>query len=935
MQKRILGVILAVSMFLALTPDTVMAARRGGESLHIQETAERTERDTETEGGFTHMDGIGTDTAPYRIGNAEQLRIFADMVNGSGTAPNTELCAVLTHNIDLSEACGPELGSWTPIGTDTNPYTGTFDGGSFVVSGLYYHKSDVPYAGLFGCNAGTVKNLGVVGTDIEAGSYTGSVCGSNRGIITECYNTGAVKGDRYTGGVCGNNEGGGMVSICYNTGVVSGSKYVGGICGYNKNEASCCYNMGTVSGSSTSVGGICGYNRKLVSSCYNTGEVDGSNYVGSVCGYNHSESRFLNCYYLITGTEKGNYGVAMTPQQFASGEVCWLLNEGRSENAVWHQTCGVGYPIFDGKTVYQTQTYRQGGNTKEAAVAYTNDKNKREMSSRITDSAAPANSDSNSEEAADGNTDGHVYQEPEWKWKKYESATAVFTCQDCGEQLILEAEISKKEKKATCTAAGEKVYTACVDRDGRKYEDKKRVKLEKTGHRTLELLTAKPATCEEPGISMTCWICPACKKYFTDQQGTTEISRNEVVVNALGHEYVGEPEWQWEEGYSAATATFTCAHGCGTTEKLPAKVVGKETAAPTCMVEGEMVYTAVVELGGREYSTDKSKQLAKTDHNYGEPKWEWAPDNKSAVAKFTCDFCGKTVSENASVTKVESQGINCSTPGKITYTASVTVNGKTYTDLKEETIQAKHMLNSVAAKDPTCETTGNREYWECSVCHQMFGNAAGTLLLSEVPVIPATGHTLKLVKDTLYKCDVCGGTFQIITTSDGTTRIHSVEGAVITEDGNDTAVGSPNEEENEAEPVKEEADLQPDPEEEQTGEGSQNGQDGEAGEGSQRGQDGEAGEGGQSGQDESGGDIIDAPENAGRYGIIYPEGEEAGNGSMTADTWEGDAVSFHAESADRGVAQREQNGCPLWISVAVLVVLAGVVLFFVLRRKNN
>ena len=331
MRKRILSVILAASMMLALTPNTAMAAKMDGDTLQILETAEQA-ADAGTTDSPSEMEGIGTKTAPYRIKNARQLLAFADMVNGANGAPDTGLCAILMCNIDLSGICGADIGSWTPIGTNANPYTGIFDGGSFAITGLYYHKSNSSYAGLFGSNAGIIKNLEIVGADIAAGNYAGGVCGYNNGTIAGCYNAVSVKGANYTGGICGYNDGTGTISICYNTGSINGSKYVGGICGYNNNTASNCYNMGAINGDTTSIGGICGYNSMLVSNCFNTGTVNGGGkkYIGSVCGYNHSQSSFLNCYYLITGEEKGNYGVGMSQEQFASGEVCWLLNGGQA-----------------------------------------------------------------------------------------------------------------------------------------------------------------------------------------------------------------------------------------------------------------------------------------------------------------------------------------------------------------------------------------------------------------------------------------------------------------------------------------------------------------------------------------------------------------------------------------------------------------------------
>ncbi|MDE5717276.1 MAG: hypothetical protein K2I53_06620, partial [Lachnospiraceae bacterium] len=560
MQRRIWSFILTVCLLLALAPNTAMAATMEKTSIVIRETSAPGDQDAQEAPAKqpktakkqaaapvavpSDLEGSGTVTDPYRIKDAVQLRRFADAVNGIGGAPNTGICAVLTQNIDLSGVCGTDTGSWTPIGSNANPYRGTFDGGSFAVSGLYCQKPGASYIGLFASNAGTIKNLGMAGGSVSAGNYAGGLCGINKGTITGCYSTASVSGDKYVGGICGSNDSGATVSVCYNTGAISGGKYVGGICGYNKNTTSDCYNTGTVTGSGTSIGGICGYNKKLLSGCYNTGEVGGgTGHVGSICGYNHSGSTFLNCYYLITGTEKGNYGVGMTQQQFASGEVCWALNEGNGGSVVWKQTCGSGLPHFGGKTVYRTQSNKSDGST---VFAYTNDSNKKAVTyTAPAPYTAPATTGSSGESTGD-NSGGHthVYQEPKWDWKKYESAKAVLTCQDCGEEFVLKASIKKEVTEPTCTEDGETVYKASVEKDGITFKDKRVVEKERTNHQELVKLTAgTAATCEKPGYKIDCLTCPACGKYF-DKDTKKELPKSKVESDKpLKHSYSATPHW--------------------------------------------------------------------------------------------------------------------------------------------------------------------------------------------------------------------------------------------------------------------------------------------------------------------------------------------------------------------------------------------------------
>ncbi len=619
MHKKIGSLILTACLLLALAPETVMAATIERAPIRIQETSAPEEpvdpgapeqpktpkKQPEAAAVSPSLEGSGTATDPYRIKDAAQLRMFADAVNGVGGAPNTGICAVLTQNINLSDVCGADIGSWTPIGTNANPYRGTFDGGSFSVSDLYCHKPGTSYAGLFGSNAGIIKNLGVAGGSVSAGNYTGGLCGINRGTITGCYNTAAVSGDKYTGGLCGCNDSGATVSVCYNTGAINGSKYVGGLCGYNKNATSDCYNTGTVTGSGTSIGGVCGYNKKLLSGCYNTGEVGGgTNYVGSICGYNHSGSTFVNCYYLITGTEKGNYGTGMTQQQFASGEVCYALNEGNGGSVAWKQTCGTGLPTFGGKTVYRAQTYKGDGSP---VIAYTNNSNKKAAAYTAPAPYTAPSSDS-SGESTDYNSGEHthVYQEPKWEWKKYESAKAVLTCQDCGEEFILKASIKKEVTEPTCTEDGEAVYTASVERDGITFKDKRVVEKERTGHKLPleQIATNATVTCEKPIYTRDCYMCSACRKYFADENGKKELSKTDVGYKpALKHTYSKDPVWTWP-AHNIATATFTC-DVCKTQKPVSATVkLTKTTLEPTCETPGTCTYTAIVNFQNKKYTVE-------------------------------------------------------------------------------------------------------------------------------------------------------------------------------------------------------------------------------------------------------------------------------------------------------------------------------------------
>ena len=339
--------------------------------------------------------GEGTAESPYEIPDLETLEAFRVYINsGKGAGEYFKL----TADIDMSDKYNSSTGtSWTPIGNNTNQFKGTFDGGGHKITGLYINAPSSNYQGLFGYvdRGGTVKNLGVSGSVTSEINSVGGVVGYNYGTIENCYNTGDIKGGNSVGGVAGYNYG--TVQNCYNTGDIKGGTWVGGVAGYNYGTVQNCYNTGDIK-DGTYVGGVAGYNDRsgTVQNCYNTGAVTGSSssyYIGGVAGYNYLWVNVTNCYYL-TGTAKtgiGGYSDSITnvedktADQFASGEVAWLLQNPEKVDSyyaaqitqVWGQTITGEdtdeFPVLTGENSKKVLkvTFIIGNNT-NYAVRYTN-----------------------------------------------------------------------------------------------------------------------------------------------------------------------------------------------------------------------------------------------------------------------------------------------------------------------------------------------------------------------------------------------------------------------------------------------------------------------------------------------------------------------------------------------------------------------------------
>ena len=267
----------------------------------------------------------------YQISNAGQLYWFAAQVNSGETSINAKVMNDVTVNTGDVKGCNGTKAdgwrTWTPIGNSTEKYTGTFDGGSFTVSGLYFNDSYSSYGGLFGyVGTGTVENVGVVNSYFCA--YTSS------------------------GGIVGENEGG-IVANCYGNICVSAYLSSGGIAGYNAGTVKNCHSNVTLNANYDG-GGVVGSNYGAVMNCYSIGSIGGAN-SGSIVGCLYSDGTVTNCYYDqtgrggINGSEVAGQAEAKTAEQFASGEVAYLLGE------TWGQTIGEdAYPVLGGDKVYQT-----------------------------------------------------------------------------------------------------------------------------------------------------------------------------------------------------------------------------------------------------------------------------------------------------------------------------------------------------------------------------------------------------------------------------------------------------------------------------------------------------------------------------------------------------------------------------------------------------
>ncbi len=307
------------------------------------------------------------------VTTAEQLANVAKNV-AAGTQYKG-ITISLANDIDLSKVCGGDLGDWSPIGTKTYPFLGSFEGNYHTVKNISIENATSQYQGLFGyvgsngkASSQRIGDFTITGIVKATNSYVGAAAGYFYGgtgdatafRIENVRNEATVSGISCVGGIVGQINYA-QISGCANTGSVTGTgNLVGGIAGSCdwRVAVSDCYNLGTVSGSNLA-GGIAGRvqgsdqtetaSAKYVVGCYNAGKVKGSS-SKAICTTSKGAER---CYYLdstATGNE-GDWATAVADAWLKSAEAPAALGDafaayaGSYPQLVW-ETASKGAPVI-------------------------------------------------------------------------------------------------------------------------------------------------------------------------------------------------------------------------------------------------------------------------------------------------------------------------------------------------------------------------------------------------------------------------------------------------------------------------------------------------------------------------------------------------------------------------------------------------------------
>ena len=380
MKKKILSLLLALCLVMALVPMTAFAE---GTSVDNWDGSADT----------SWYVGHETDTE-YHITTAEQLAGLAQLVNADpGTTNFAGKTFYLDNDIDLSGHEWISIG--TVLGGDYPEYSfcGVFDGQGHVISNLYSHESYIEGAdeshnllrnALFGSvYNGEVKNLGVADAEIWIDPKDDSAAGKGilvdwmgKSKITNCWTSGSIysgtKIEKNIGGIVGITMQGCTISGCYSTATLTGNftnsegyytepnpadwpcDTIGGIVGArfdgNLTVTDCWFGGKIVVNSiQAAVGGIVGYaDVATVNNCMVTTTDMGVDNDGNTCWVAYALGGTVeNCYWpndTKYGPSPLAYGKGTAVTDFTSADVLAGLKNNAGAGVEW--VAGIGYPTF-------------------------------------------------------------------------------------------------------------------------------------------------------------------------------------------------------------------------------------------------------------------------------------------------------------------------------------------------------------------------------------------------------------------------------------------------------------------------------------------------------------------------------------------------------------------------------------------------------------
>ena len=337
------------------------------------------------------------------------------------------------------------------------------------------------------------------------------------------------------------------------------------------------------------------------------------------------------------------------------------------------------------------------------------------------------------------------------------SCTASTICSSCGQEVketvTVDAGITATiVQNQSCTEPELITYTAKFKRDGFQNQVKEKVETAPASHK-LQKVNAKDATCTDEG-NIEYYKCSECGLCFKNSNGTEQLTEDAIKIAKKDHERAESVVYTWNEKHTTCTAVIKCKYCDNVIDEAEGIISSKVTKEANCTEKGEITYTAafpkdsvyvkqtekvtVAALGHVEPEDDgdcttaviceRCKAVIKDakEHNWSD---SWTKDASGHWHACQNDGCTKKKDEAAHTPDIPVPTDD--TDQKCTFCEYIIAPKKSH----------EHTLQKIEAKEATCTTPGNKEYYKCETCGHFFADEAATKEVMEGDmIIPARGH---------------------------------------------------------------------------------------------------------------------------------------------------------------------------------------------------
>jgi hypothetical protein len=146
------------------------------------------------------LTGVGDAGSPFLVGSAEDLAQV-------GVVCGLDKHYEQTANIDLPAPDGDS--NHTPIGTQSAPFAGVYDGQGYTINGLVLGNANADWVGLFGATAVTsvLRDVHLANIEVRGDYLVGGLVGEHFGLIEDSSVVGGVViGEETVGGLVAQNS---------------------------------------------------------------------------------------------------------------------------------------------------------------------------------------------------------------------------------------------------------------------------------------------------------------------------------------------------------------------------------------------------------------------------------------------------------------------------------------------------------------------------------------------------------------------------------------------------------------------------------------------------------------------------------------------------------------------------------------------------------